>query len=480
MSASFYFYDLETSGINPRNSRVMQFGGQRTDLNLEPIGNPDNFLIKLTPDILPDPEAVLITGITPQQTLAEGIGEAEFLQYFHKNIALADTIFVGFNSIRFDDEFIRFLNYRNFYDAYEWQWQDGKSRWDMLDVVRMTRALRPDGITWPVSSEGKTSNRLEHLATANNFIHEQVHDALSDVNATITLAKLIRQRQPKLFDYLLKMRDKKEVEKLVSWPEPFIYSSGRYSGVFENTTIAVTVANHPTQKGAVFVYDLRYDPKPFAKLKPAKLAELLKKYKLAEGEEYLPVKQLQFNRCPAVAPLSVLDKTSLERLKINMDEITANAKTLLASGDFSDNLQEAIAMNEKQKQASFIVDVKDVDSQLYDGFFGDDDKNLMRIVRTADKNGLADLHPEFKDSRLDKLLFLYKARQFPKSLNQDEQAQWQKYLSDKLSSGNNQSTMAKYFAHISELASKGDLSPPQEFLLEELKLYGESIMPYDA
>src|SRR5687767_13856438 len=149
MAASFFFYDLETSGFSPREARIMQFAGQRTDLDLRPVDEPVNELVKLTDDILPDPDAVLITGITPQQTLADGFTEAEFLQRFTADVATPGTIFIGFNSIRFDDEFMRALHYRNFYDPYEWQWQDNRAKWDLLDVVRMTRALRPDGIQWP-------------------------------------------------------------------------------------------------------------------------------------------------------------------------------------------------------------------------------------------------------------------------------------------------------------------------------------------
>src|SRR5665213_4460728 len=221
--SSFFFYDLETSGFNPRGARVMQFGGQRTDLELKPVGEPVNVLIKLTPDVLPDPDAVLVTGITPQQTLADGVSEAEFLRLFYEEVVLSGTIFVGFNSIRFDDEFMRFLNYRNFYDAYEWQWQDGRSRWDLLDVVRMTRALRPDGIQWPFAPDGKPANRLEFLTKVNKLDHFSAHDALSDVQATIAVAALLRDKHQELFDYLLTMRDKKKAAGLVQQGAPFVY-----------------------------------------------------------------------------------------------------------------------------------------------------------------------------------------------------------------------------------------------------------------
>jgi len=480
MSASMYFYDLETSGISAKNCRIMQFAGQRVDLDLKKIGEPDNYLIKMTTDVLPEPEAILITGITPQQTFDSGISEAEFLTYFHKSIALPDTIFIGFNSIHFDDEFVRFLNYRNFYDAYEWQWQDGRSRWDMLDVARMTRALRPEGIKWPFASDGKPSNKLELIASVNNLMHEKAHDALSDVNATIALAKLIRQKQPKLYEYLFKIRDKRTVEKIVSQTEPFVYTSGQYGSQFESTTIALTVASHPTQKGSVFVYDLRYDPSPYADKKPSELAELLAKYHPQDDEEFLPVKQLQFNRCPAVAPLSVLDESSSSRLSLDMKKIEQNAKALISMSKFSDNLAEAIKINEKQKQTSFVTDVQDVDSQLYDGFFNESDKNKMKSVRMADENKLADLHPDFNDGRLDKLLLLYKARQFPKCLSQDEQKIWEDYRIMKLTNGGDQSQLAKYFSKINELSTRTDLNEPQIYLLEELKLYGESLAPYSS
>lgn len=480
MAQSFYFYDLETTGFNARAARIMQFAGQRTDMDLKPIGEPDNILIALTPDILPDPEAILVTGITPQQTHLDGISEADFLKYFHATIAVPNTIFVGYNTVRFDDEFIRYTNYRNFYDAYEWQWQDGRSCWDILDVVRMTRALRPEGIKWPFGSDGKAANKLELIASINNLLHEKAHDALSDVYATIAVADLIKKQQPKLFEYLLKMRDKKEVEKLVTVAEPFVYTSGRFASEFEKTTTVITLTQHPTQKGSVYVYDLRYDPTPFKNVNPKELAAMLKKYKFEEGELRLPVKQLQFNKCPAVAPLAVLTPENKERLHIDIGTIEKHLKSLLAMDDFGDKLQEAVRINEKAYQTKLVVNVHDVDAQLYDGFFNDSDKTKMRVVRAADENALADLHLDFADNRLETLLLLYKARQFPKSLTPEEQDAWQVYRTDKLLKGDNDSPLAKYFARINELSTRPELTQNQIYLLEELKLYGESIVPYEA
>ncbi len=433
MSTSFYFYDLETSGFNPREARIMQFGGQRTNLDMEPIGDPHNVLIKLSEDVLPEPDAILVTGITPQQTKANGITEAEFLKIFAKEIAVPGTIFVGFNSVRFDDEFMRYLHYRNFYDPYEWQWQDSKSRWDMLDVVRMTRALRPDGIKWPVDAEGKPGNRLESLASINKLEHSNAHDALSDVQATIGLAKLLKTKQPKLFEYLLTMRDKKSVAKLVDEGQPFVYTSGKYDGKFAKTTVVTKLAQHPKKQGAL-VYDLRFDPTEFASLSPQKLAEAWVR-RHDDPAPKLPVKTLQFNRCPAVAPLGVLDEQSQKRIGIDLDVITANAKKLKQHPEFIPNLQKALEILDKKQQTVLLENTQTVDAKLYDGFFETADKTIMRAVRAGEPDEISQFSDKLTDNRLVSLLPLYKARNFKKSLTSDEQMAWDEYCASRLTSG---------------------------------------------
>jgi exodeoxyribonuclease I len=476
MAATFYFYDLETSGVNPREARIMQFAGQRTDMDLNPIGDPHNVLIRLSDDVVPEPDAILITGITPQQTISEGIHEAEFLKLFHAEVATPGTIFVGYNSVRFDDEFMRFLHYRNFYDPYEWQYTDNKSRWDMLDVVRMTRALRPEGIEWPVDSSGKATNRLELLTKVNNISHIGAHDALSDVNAVIDLARLIKQKQPKLFDFLLKLRDKKAVAALVEEGQPFLYTSGKYPGEFEKTTAVVSIAKHPKRQG-VLVFDLRHDPTPFASMSAAELAEAWK-WKRDDPSPRLPIKTLQYNRCPAVAPLQVLDEKSAKRLQLSKDVMKENLQKL-KSIDLVPKVLEALELLDKQQQTSFLQDELEVDARLYDNFIGDADKTNCRVVRAADSDELSNLSLEFKDDRLEALLPLYKARNYPKSLSDEERVAWEKFKERKLLGGKQNSRLARFFNRLAELAARTDLSSKDQYLLEELQLYGQSIVPVE-
>ena len=468
MAKTFFFYDLETSGLNARTARIMQFAGIRTDMDLNPIGEPFNILVKLTDDILPDPGAIMVTGITPQQTLSDGLTEPEFCKLLIDEVFTPDTITVGFNSVRFDDEFIRHTLWRNFYDPYEWAWSEGRSRWDMLDVVRMTRALRPDGIKWPVDENGKAVNKLELISKENGLIHEKAHDALSDVEALIGVARLIKEKQGKLFEYLLKMRDKKEVTSLVNLehPQPFVYSSGRYDAQFEKTTVALPIAPG-TKPGAVLVYDLRYDPTPFLGASPTALASIIfadAKTRQSENYQRLPVKELSYNKCPAVAPVGVLDATSQKRLAIDMAQIQAHIGILEKNKAFAGAVREAFEMREPFAPST------DVEAQLYDGFIDNKDKPRISAVRVATANELADFHPQFIDERLPELLFRYKARSFPSSLSEAEATKWEIYRTNKL-----KTQLPQYIEQLKKLAAYSK----DTYLLEELQLWAESVMPAD-
>ncbi len=467
----------------------MQFAGQRTGMDLEPIDEPHNYLIRITEDVLPDPDAILITGITPQKTIAEGISEAEFLKIFYEQIAVPGTIFTGYNTVRFDDEFMRYLHYRNYYDPYEWQWQDDRSRWDLLDAVRMMRALRPEGMKWPVDARGKPTNRLELLTSLNGLAHANAHDALSDVNASLALARTFRRLQPKLFDFLLQRRGKKAIEELVHSGAPFVYTSGKYPSKYEKTTVAGVVADNPSRPGVSLVFDLRYDPDKYAELSPEEMAEAWRwkpdKDQNLDPDEVaakrLPIKTLQFNRCPAIAPLSVLDTESEKRIGLTTALALENFEKLQKiKGQFAAKVLAALEILNKRQQTELLGNESEVDAQLYDGFFGRIDKDKMNKVRSASVSELANVGAEFSDQRLNALLPLYKARNAPKALSDADRTSWERFRERKLLGGGTESRMAKYFGRIGELEGRTGITNEQLYLLQELQLYAQSIMPEQA
>ena len=468
MAQTLFFYDLETSGLNPRQDRIMQFAGQRTDMNLKPIGEPYNLLVTLNDDTLPSPDALMVTGITPQKTVEEGYSEAQFARLLSKEIFTPETTVVGFNNIRFDDEFIRHLLWRNFHDPYEWSWKDGRSRWDLLDVVRLTRALRPEGIEWPLDDKGEPSNRLELITSANSIAHENAHDALADVTALIAVTKLIKQRQPQLYEYLLKMRDKKAVQQLVNVDDkkPFVYASGRYDKEFAKTTVAFPLTT--SRNGGGVVYDLRYDPTPFVGLSAEELsAKIFASWKEWQAEEFvkLPVKELQYNRCPAVAPLGVLEQgDGWRKISLDAETIQKHQNILLNHPGFAEKLRSIFENKPAFKK------LPDPEAQLYDGFLNDRDRLRVEAVRNADERKLADFHPEFQDERLTPLLLHYKARNFPRSLSEDDLTQWEVWRAQHL-----QAQLPQFMASLQRLAPTA--TDEQQFILQELQLWAEAILP---
>ena len=440
---TFFFYDLETSGLNPREDRIMQFAGQRTTMSLEPIGEPVNILVKMSEDALPSPQAIGVTKITPQDTLRDGMSEAEFCRYVSEEIFTPETVAVGYNTVRFDDEFMRATLWRNFYEPYEWEWKDGRSRWDMLDVVRLVRALRPEGMNWPVTEDGKPTNRLELLTKCNGLSHEHAHDALSDVYATIAVAKMIYEKQPKMFEFLFKMRDKNAVKKLVNLEDkkPFVYASGRYANEFNKTTVAFPLT--AGRNGNVLVYDLRYD--------------------FDNNNSFPIIKELCFNKCPAVAPVEVLDNfDGWGKIGLTRETVEKNLQEVLAHPEFAEKVR-----SEYENRPEFPPAIEP-EAALYDGFLNDADRVKVAAVRNADAQKLADFHPDFHDARLPELLLHYKGRNFPESLSESESSKWEEYRRARLSR-----LAPKFLEELQKLYEK------DEFVAEELKLYFENVFAPD-
>ena len=477
---TFFFYDLETSGFSPQNDRIMQFAGQRTDKNFNRIGEPVNILVRLNDDVLPSPSALMVTKISPQKTVEEGYTEAEFAKMLVEEYFTPDTVIIGYNNVRFDDIHIQHLLWRNFYPPYDWQWKEGRSRWDLLDVVRMIRALRPEGINWPFIENKETgekfaSNNLELLTKENGISHENAHDALSDVDGLIDVARLLKEKQPQIFDYLLKMRSKNEVQKMINLesPKPFVYTSGRFSVEFEKTTIAFPIV--PAKNKNVIVWDLRFSPKDFLDWSAEQILEnITADFETRSQADFKPIaaKILQYNKCPAVAPVGVLNDENKERLKIDFGEIQKNLDILRKNPHFAENLRTAFEKKSEVFQGKNSKDTLSPEARLFEGFVSRSDDIKIEAIRNSSTRELADFHPDFSDERLSELLLHYKARSFPKSLSSQEKQIWEEYRAKNI-----QKMMPKFMQEFQEITARKDLNSKEEFILEEIKLWLENILP---
>ena len=476
---TFFFYDLETSGFSPQNDRIMQFAGQRTDENLNRIGEPVNILVKLNDDVLPSPSALMVTKISPQKTVEEGYTEAEFSKMLVEEYFTPDTVIVGYNNVRFDDVHIQHLLWRNFYPPYDWQWKDGRSRWDLLDVVRMIRALRPEGINWPFIMNEETgekfaANKLELLTKENGILHENAHDAMSDVDGLIDVARLLKEKQPQIFDYLFKIRSKNEVQKLVNLenPKPFVYTSGRFKVEFEKTTVAFPIA--PAKNQNVIVWDLRFSPEKFIDWSEDQILEnITADFETRSSDDFEPIvaKILQYNKCPAVAPMGVLTEEN-RQLKIDLAEIQKNLDILRKNPHFAENLRSAFERRSEVFQDKSSAEKPAPEARLFEGFVSKSDDIKIEAVRNSTDRELADFHPDFADERLTDLLLHYKARNFPKSLSSQEKELWEEYRVENL-----QKMMPNFMKEFQEIANNQNLNSQEEYILEEIKLWLENILP---
>jgi len=474
-SPSFYWYDYETFGTDPRTDRIAQFAGIRTDMDFNIIDEPIDIYCKAADDILPNPEACLITGITPQKTFETGFIEADFIARIEKEFSTPNTCVVGFNSIRFDDEFTRYSLYRNFFDPYAREWQNGCSRWDIIDLVRMTRALRPEGIEWPVDENGIASNRLELITKANGISHEAAHDALSDVHATIALAKLIKDKQPKLFNFVLEHKNKQKVSKILDLYKPNValHTSGMYPSTICNTTVVYPLAQHPTNKNGIIVFDLRYSPEDLISLSAEKIIERLytPRDELPEGVERIPLKTIHINKCPVVAPISTLDDASAKRLGIDKQQYLKHLEVLRNIPGLNKKLVKVYNHN------PFTTDT-DPDKSLYGGgFFSPEDKKRMEDLRQLSESRLAHAEFNFKDKRIPEMLFRYRARNYPDSLSDIEKTKWNEYRQNKFSNTEDHKAlnMKKFNEKLTEYFHDDSLDENKKKVLHDLKEWGEMI-----
>ncbi|EOY5379446.1 exodeoxyribonuclease I [Cronobacter dublinensis] len=424
---TFLFHDYETFGKSPSLDRPAQFAALRTDENFNVIGEPEVFYCKPADDYLPQPEAVLITGITPQVALARGENEAEFARRIHALFTVPKTCVVGYNNVRFDDEVTRNIFYRNFYDPYAWSWQHDNSRWDLLDVMRACYALRPEGIVWPENSDGLPSFRLEHLTVANGIEHANAHDAMADVHATIAMAQLVKTRQPRMFDYLYTYRSKQKLATLIDIVQmkPLVHVSGMFGAWRGNTSWIAPIAWHPDNRNAVIVVDLAGDISPLLELDADALRERLYTPKAALGDDSaVPVKLVHLNKCPVLAQANTLRPEDAERLGIDRQHCLNNLKVLRDAPQVREKLVALFA------EAPPFPPTSNVDAQLYDGFFSDADRAAMRIVMQTPPQNLPALDITFVDKRIEKLLFNYRARNFPGTLSEPEQQRWLNHRRD--------------------------------------------------
>lgn len=474
MSATFLWHDYETTGADPARDRPVQFAAIRTDAELNPIGEPIDVFCQPTPELLPQPEAVLVTRVTPQEARRRGLAEIEFCAEVHGALAEPGTCGVGYNSLRFDDSFTRNLLYRNFHDPYRREYANGNSRWDLIDLVRMCYALRPAGIEWPRREDGVASFKLDDLANANRLREGMAHEALSDVRATIALARLVRTKQRRLFDWYLGLRDKQTALKLLDWPKrtPVVHVSSKFPAARGHLSIVLPLGVLPDQANAIVAYDLAVDPRPLIELDVDAIRDrvFVASADLPEGEARIPLKLIRANRCPALAPLSVLKDVDHARIGLELDTCLAHAERLRGIDGLS---IKAARVFER------VGPDPDVDPELaiYQGFPSPADRAAINRVHGTPPDRLGGSHFRFADPKYHELLFRFRARNHPESLSRPERQRWTSFQQQCLwhGAGLASITLPDYLARIVALRLARAGNGADLALLDQLEAWGQEL-----
>jgi exodeoxyribonuclease-1 len=344
-----------------------------------------------------------------------------------------DTCSVGYNNFVFDDEFSRHLFYRNFLDVYGREYLHGNSRFDLINLVRMCYALRPEGIEWPRHESGRPSFRLEDLTAANGIEHEGAHDALVDVRATLAFARLLRDRQPRLWTWALGLRDQHLLRKLLDTaePRPLLHSSGRISASRGCTTLVLPLAEVPKRK-EVIVYDLAEDPAPLLELDAADIADRVftAQADLPPGTPRIPLKTVRLNRSPMLAPLPVLREVDEERIDLDPVVCRRHAERILP------HLTGLRPRLLQVFERDWGEPAGDPDGMLYSGgFFPAADRKAMAEIARAGPERLREGGWRFQDPRLPEMLFRLRARNYPESLSAEEGERWEEERLARLHAG---------------------------------------------
>ncbi len=427
-SETFLWHDYETFGARPMYDRPAQFAAQRTDAELQAIGEPVSWFCAPADDVLPHPAACLITGITPQRARSEGLVETEFAARILEQMMQPGTCSAGFNSIRFDDVFTRNLLYRNLRDPYEREYQNGNSRWDLIDLARMCYALRPEGVEWPLrepdeaagTSTRSPSFRLQDLTRANAIEHGGAHEALADVQATIALARLLKSRQPRLFEWALGLRAQKTAMALLDPVngKPVLHTSARIAANRGCTTLELPLAVLPDRPKSVVAFDLMADPRPLIEQTAEVIADLVftPAADMPEGLERLPLKVIHSNHVPMLAPAATLRDCDPARIQLDPERCLEHARVLLQA-------MPAVRAKVIEVFSHSFADADeavgaDPDQMLYSGgFFPAKDKHLMRQILDLPPRELAGQAWNFTDKRLPLMVFRYRARNYPDTLS---------------------------------------------------------------
>jgi exodeoxyribonuclease-1 len=384
----FVFYDTETTGIDTTFDQILQFAAILADDELNEL---DRFELRcrLLAHVVPSPGALRATHVTPSILV-----DAALPSHYQAICAIADklrswspAVFIGYNSLGFDETLLRQAFYQNLKPTYLTN-TNGNARADALRLVQAASIYAPHSIIVPLTEEGRPTRRLDTIAPANGYNDHDAHDALGDVEATIYMARLVKQRAPHIWDALMPLATKPAViqralsGQLLSLTE--FFKGKPYSW------LVVGCGQNPQYDAQLGVFDLRYDPQEYLDLTVEGLIDVM-------NSKTKAIRCIRGNNQPILLPRK-LAQSGLHNLEVSDQEIEARARLISEASDFRTRIGEAIKNRYPEQEASAYVE-----ERIYDGFPSRTDEFLMRRFHELPWTSRADILNQIEDLRVREL-----------------------------------------------------------------------------
>ncbi len=390
-SKNYVFYDLETSGLSKQFDQILQFGGVLTDSELNEV---DRFEMRcqLQEHIVPSPMALQITGVSPSSLIDNSVPtHYEALCSIYKKLSdWSPAVFLGYNSISFDEEMLRQAFYQTLQPCYLTN-TNGNTRGDILRLLHAVNLLAPDVIEPIHDDKGRARFKLDQLAPKNGFAHQQAHDAMADVEATMHLAKLVLDEAPHVWDMLLATTSKKSVQEMIASHDVLMLCGGGRGGGVMSSTVVTACGINPLLQNQHGVFDLNHDPANYIDL----TVEELRK-EIAGNES--PIQMVYTNRQPILIPV---DDTPGHLLsdEVAPEEQFEKARLVQENTDFRLRVSEAMA----DDSANHDEVLDEVELQIYNGFASNGDSSLMGKFHKVDWPDRIEILRSLEDTRMKRI-----------------------------------------------------------------------------
>ena len=382
---SYVFYDTETTGIDHDYDQILQIAAVRTDEELNELDRIE-LRCRLLPHVVPSPKAMLVTGVKSSQLHAPNLpSHYEMMRKLHEKLtSWSPSLFIGWNTIDFDERLLRQAFYKTLHDPYQTV-RNGNNRTDALRIAQACSIFGPHALKYPVNKKGAKVFRLDQLAPLNGFAHDNAHDAMGDVKATVFICRMMKEAAPDVWSSFMRFSTKAAVLDYVSEETAFCFTDFYFGR--PSSTIVCSFGSDLAEAGGVFTFDLSHDPDQVESFTNDQLDSFVTR-------SPKPVKRLKLNGAPMIAPLYEAPE-STKNLHLSESTLLMRAERLREHTD----LQKRIVMALRRTQ-EIGVESPHLEKQIFKGFPDVEDQERMKTFHSVAWEDRSVIVEKFADPRL--------------------------------------------------------------------------------